>query len=132
MQSPAAPRSTRFWQRWLNAWASPVLGGIVLFYLMVVATHAAFRPRGAACTSDADCPVRTFCDRDACVASHALGLTSPSFGAACEQSLECDGGYLCVDGRCRSCASDDECRDELGAPACTMNVLTQGSHCGRN
>jgi hypothetical protein len=119
-----------------NAWVRAAyesitagLAGLVLFYGLVVATHAAFRPRAGACLNDSECHAGAFCDRDACVPRAASYFTPASFGKACTNDSEC-GGYLCVDDRCRSCAGDDECAEQpSGQTVCTTLALTEGSRC---
>jgi hypothetical protein len=103
-------------------------------------------PAGAAgsCTQDADCPSR-FCDRGLC----AKPIGEENYGNECKPSTpyallpprpppppgtiwplirdapsEC-GAYLCVEERCRSCQSDDECGYWLGRAFCAP-----GSHFG--
>jgi hypothetical protein len=100
-------------------------------------------PAGAvgSCTQDADCP-SSFCDRGIC----AKPIDEEHYGDECEPSTpyallppppplppgqvssgrrsfatEC-AGYLCVEGRCRSCQSDDECKYWVGAPFCVTAV----------
>src|SRR5262245_23985921 len=69
-----------------------------------------------------------FCDRNVCVELNGPG----NYGRECtsipgstlaerrERAVADDGcgGYLCLDGRCRSCQTDTECGDELGSPKC--------------
>jgi hypothetical protein len=85
-----------------------------------------------ACTSDHECG-DGFCDRDRCAAIWTCG---ERHGQRCEKDMQC--GVLCVDGRCRSCASDAECvnrlqtsdarctpnRDHVGARSCRTLVLS--------
>jgi hypothetical protein len=86
-----------------------------------------------ACTFDNECG-DGFCDRDHCAAIWTCG---ERHGQRCEKDMQCPG-EVCVDGRCRSCASDAECvnrlqrsdaecspnRDEVGARGCTALVLS--------
>jgi hypothetical protein len=73
------------------------------------------------CVSDSECP-GGFCDRSGSCES----VSDRRFGMACQWPptlpsglvdgrlfVTC-GGYRCIDGRCRSCASDAECRDSGG------------------
>jgi hypothetical protein len=85
-----------------------------------------------ACTFDNECG-DGFCDRDRCA---AIWTCKQRHGQRCEKDLQC--GAACVDGRCRSCASDAECvnrlqrsdaecspnRNEAGARTCTALVLS--------
>jgi hypothetical protein len=92
------------------------------------------RPR---CAKDADCDAG-FCDRDACktladIDGYGANPTMAGYGRQCDSNAppvrvnrltgevyaQCDG-YVCLDGRCRSCQSDMDCRpsirrDVLGA-----------------
>ncbi len=90
---------------------------------------------GAACASDAQC-ASGFCDRARCAAPQG------DYGRRCEAAPRGDDGlrdgklnvcvaYVCASDRCRSCASDDECRDEYGAPACVAGDGRPGMRCGR-
>ena len=86
-----------------------------------------------ACTFDHECG-DGFCDRDRCAAIWTCGERQ---GQRCEKDMQCPG-EVCIDGRCKSCASDAECvnrlrrsdaecsprRDEAGARACTALVLS--------
>src|SRR4051812_42223023 len=40
------------------------------------------------------------------------------------------GAYLCLDGRCRSCQSDGECKSEVGSPRCYKLEGEPGMRCG--
>jgi len=85
-----------------------------------------------ACTSDNECG-DGFCDRDRCA---AIWTCRERHGQRCEKDMQCPG-ELCVDGRCRSCASDAECvnrwqtsevkctpnRDHTGARTCRTLVM---------
>jgi len=71
-----------------------------------------------ACTMDSECG-DGFCDRDHCA---AIWTSSQHYGQRCygprsEKSGLCNG--LCLEGRCRTCISDDECVTALG-PADAM------------
>jgi hypothetical protein len=56
------------------------------------------------CTKDEECG-DGFCDRGRCA---AIWTYMASYGQRCEWDRWC-AGYLCIDGRCRSCISDEEC-----------------------
>ncbi len=123
------PARSNAWARAVHELATPALAGLALFYGLVVATHAVFRPRGAACLADSECPAATFCDRDACAPLPASYFTPRSFGTECSSDREC-GGYLCIADRCRSCAADDECSAQAsGQAVCMTGALTAGSRC---
>jgi len=66
-----------------------------------------------ACTEDSECG-DGFCDRDHCA---AIWTSWEHYGQRCygprsEPSGSCDG--LCIEGRCRTCLSDDECATAFG------------------
>jgi hypothetical protein len=84
------------------------------------------------CQRDVDCP-GAFCDRGRC-APEGKG----NFGAACvlfgpgrpdPREYKC-GAYVCLDDRCRSCTSDDECQQLLGSPTCAAVEGWPGKRCG--
>jgi hypothetical protein len=86
------------------------------------------------CTSDGEC-ASGFCDRNVCRAPSGI------LGRPCEPAprtkdglrdamLNVCGAYLCVEGRCRSCVSDGECRAELGSPRCYESKGDPGRRCG--
>lgn len=60
------------------------------------------------CTKDDECG-DGFCDRGRCA---AIWTGGESYGQKCGRDERCAAVYLCLDGRCRSCVSDDECVDE--------------------
>jgi hypothetical protein len=83
------------------------------------------------CTEDRECG-DGFCDRDHCA---AIWTCSERYGQRCygprsERSGLCNG--LCLEGRCRTCSSDDECVRELGGRAmCNRFPDLGGGHtCG--
>jgi hypothetical protein len=96
-------------------------------------------PNGSACKADHDCE-SGLCDRDICMDIGAP--RSLSHGEACDPlppmaqrsgRLEdpC-GGYICLDGRCRSCISNEECRNWKGGDStCDHNIGLPGNSCGR-
>jgi hypothetical protein len=57
------------------------------------------------CTKDDECG-DGFCDRGRCA---AIWTYSERYGQRCEDDGRCGSSYLCIDGRCRSCVSDEEC-----------------------
>ena len=87
---------------------------------------------GEACAQDAYC-LSGFCD---------LGMCTELFGPL-HYGFECTpdppgappgrcGAYLCVEGRCRSCESDAQCRSLRGAPTCAFFEADRpGKQCGR-
>jgi hypothetical protein len=86
------------------------------------------------CKTDQDCP-SGFCDRGVCQAPSGI------YGRPCQAAprgpdglrdsmLSVCSAYLCVDGRCRSCSSDAECRSELGSPKCYKLEGEPGMRCG--
>lgn len=90
---------------------------------------------GITCSIDQNC-ASGFCDDGRCA------LPKGPFGASCtpaprtpdgisDGKLHACGAYVCIEGRCRSCTSDTQCREELGAPRCTAIADTPGRRCGR-
>jgi hypothetical protein len=85
---------------------------------------------GEPCVHDADCP-SGFCDRVTC------GDWSAFYGSPCAPPAPdarpvdklperlCHG-YLCLDGRCRSCQSDAECQSYYGMGKCTVTTTAGG------
>ncbi len=73
-----------------------------------------------ACTKDSECG-DGFCDRDHCA---AIMTCDAHYGQRCygppgQGSGLCIG--LCLDGRCRTCLSDDECVKALGSAHAVCN-----------
>jgi hypothetical protein len=68
------------------------------------------------CMHDLECG-DGFCDRGRCAAIWDFGRT---YGQECEilPTIHQCGGWLCLDGRCRSCVSDEECKSQLGGGTC--------------
>jgi hypothetical protein len=93
---------------------------------------------GGACIRDGDCR-SLFCDRNVCVELYGRGNfgrgctlvaeSTPAERRARATAAEGCGGYLCWDGRCRSCLSDTECRDGLDSPRCFNADHWQGAIC---
>ena len=92
------------------------------------------KPVGAACLVDKECQ-SSFCDLDVC--------TDPAgqYGAVCmvapltadglrDGKLNTCGAYVCADGRCRSCQTDDQCKTEYGVPRCSLHDTRPGRRCG--
>jgi len=84
-----------------------------------------------ACTKDSECG-DGFCDRDHCA---AIWTCDAHYGQRCygprsERSGLCNG--LCLEGRCRTCLSDDECVTARGnGYMCNPSQDTIGGrHCG--
>jgi len=86
------------------------------------------------CSADSQCKTG-FCDRGRCDTPADLygqrcspapigpdGLRDPRQHAC--------GAYLCIDERCRSCTSDEECLTELGSPRCVARPPRPGLRCG--
>ncbi len=61
------------------------------------------------CTKDSECG-DGFCNRGNC---QAIYTCDGSAGIPCKDSKYCYG--ICIDGRCRSCISDEECQDKNAA-----------------
>jgi hypothetical protein len=81
------------------------------------------------CTRDDQCG-DGFCDRDRC-SPHATREQRYSFGLECDPLIpsRC-GGFLCIDGKCRSCVSDAECMKEQDSPTCGVFGQLPGKSCG--
>jgi hypothetical protein len=83
-----------------------------------------------ACTKDSECG-DGFCDRDHCA---AIWTCDEHHGQRCyglrsERSGLCYG--LCIEGRCRSCLSDDECAAVIGGGGTCNGLGKSGAHgCG--
>jgi hypothetical protein len=90
--------------------------------------------RGA-CVHDADCR-QGLCDRGTCWywdRTYAGLCGSPDPKAHPEERLRerlCSNGYLCLDGRCRSCRSDADCQSYFGMGKCIIIVDTLGREQG--
>jgi len=93
-------------------------------------------PAPAGCRTDSEC-ASGFCDRAQCSAPDE----AQAYGTACEPPVRDNqgrvdgklytcGAYVCIDGRCRSCASDAQCQAELGSPACLARPNRPGVRCG--
>jgi len=73
-----------------------------------------------ACTDDSECG-DGFCDRDHCA---AIWTCRQRYGQRCYGSRREKSGWcygLCLDGRCRTCLSDDECVKKLENAYATCN-----------
>jgi len=125
----------------------PIIIAVITAAVIGVSSNACTRERGSpeaapivasasekGCTADAQCP-QDFCDRSTCQVP--LGV----YGRACKPvprtpegprdgKLNVCGAYLSLDGRCRSCQSDEQCRSELGAPRCSKLEGEPGFRCG--
>jgi hypothetical protein len=70
-----------------------------------------------ACSKDGQCG-DGLCDRGRCA---PLWTEDAEYGQNCKVSSTghlCASGYLCLEGRCRSCVSDAECVKEMPGSAC--------------
>jgi hypothetical protein len=99
--------------------------------------------RRATCATDPECGPSAFCDRGTCAPEQKQGVL-PNYGRACsplDRSIPTGngvpsvadpcGGYVCLEQRCRSCVSDDECRTLKGSPTCGTAPGFPGRTCGR-
>ena len=82
-----------------------------------------------ACKEDSECG-DGYCDRNHCA---AIWTCSEHYGQRCygprsERSGLCDGP--CIEGRCRSCLSDDECVTALGGGAVCGRYRNRGGGFG--
>lgn len=91
------------------------------------------------CLSDADCAKTEVCDSDGqCLAQ----VDADRFGVECDESylptddpilgskLRGCAAYICQASRCRSCVSNDQCQELLGAPVCGVEPGRPGRRCG--
>jgi hypothetical protein len=120
---------------------------VITFALVAFGGGTCNRERGASaevelaaapdetCHADSACGTG-FCDRGVCRA------TAGVYGRTCKPAprgpdgvrdgkLSVCGAYLCIDGRCRSCQSDGECKSEVGSPRCYKLEGEPGMRCGR-
>jgi hypothetical protein len=92
---------------------------------------------GRACETDSDCLPDQFCDRTVC--QFASGQAS--YGEACGDVIFSQyavpqtfydpcSGFLCLDGRCRSCVSARECYESVGHLGCYPSSRPPGLRCG--
>lgn len=86
----------------------------------------------ASCSNnnDAQCPEGEFCDRQTC----RVAFVSGTIGNECQLNTghgPCSAGLLCLDGRCRSCISDDECASIFGE-VCMAREGFVGRYCGKD
>ena len=93
-----------------------------------VPAHGSVRT-GEACARNADCR-SGLCARGECFDMQAsygdrCDLPGPDAGPVDKLPERICGGFLCLDGRCRSCTSDEECQSYFGMGKCT--ALVQGS-----
>src|SRR5262249_50800996 len=77
-----------------------------------------------ACVYDADCQ-SGFCDRVRCndlnvVYGHRCAPPAPDARPLDKLPERLCHGYLCLDGRCRSCTEDAECQSYYGVGKCTV------------
>jgi hypothetical protein len=93
------------------------------------------------CRTDADCPSQ-FCDLGRC-ASPSPNTRSQAYGTVCSEaarligpfgtqftlSSTCSPGYLCLEGRCRSCASAEQCYQNMGLLTCSASRERAGLQC---
>jgi hypothetical protein len=98
---------------------------------------------GKACLRDCDC-MSAFCDRGACADSADLGAWNygqgqcqpgpphaPADNILTWPAWDMCGGYICVEGRCRSCQSDAECQEGSTEYRCLPLYGLPGKRCGR-
>ena len=89
---------------------------------------------GQPCGEDGACR-SGFCDRGRCAEPMSTYGRScpdgvfPLSGPGASKLYVC-GPYVCDVGRCRSCTSDEECMELLGAPRCVAIQGQPGQSCG--
>ena len=99
---------------------------------------------GSPCTSDSVCS-SAFCDLGICsepsspIAAYSRECSSPGpsynsgpigyAGTENGKYATCSN-FLCVDGRCRSCTSAEECYEAIGAPSCYAMSGSTLKRCG--
>ena len=95
------------------------------------------------CSLDLDC-ASGFCDVGTCATPTPIERTTGAdvwFGRQCSPSqigpsgIKSDsafscGGYLCLEGRCRSCESGLQCYEAIGVLGCYASRRTPGRLCG--
>ena len=120
-----------------------LIGGLVLFWVgcgSIEPTGSASLDKrkvaGEACAHDANCQTM-FCDRNVCVDLYR----KRKYGGECAPRASLDGidagppdhgcsvGRLCIEGRCRSCTSDEECRSYFGMGECRLMPGIVGPVC---
>lgn len=102
------------------------LGVFGLLGLLMIYGSSLKRGLAPGCAKDTDC-TSAFCDRGKC-ASAAEKTEESHYGDECSDPKECDG--FCVEGRCRSCLDDDECRQKNGEPNwCYQSSWRSGFYC---
>lgn len=77
------------------------------------------------CTKDTECG-DGFCDRGRCA---ALWSCRQTYSRPCEATSGCGPRYLCLDGRCRSCISNAECKWDMNNqnPKCRADSSVPGA-----
>lgn len=101
------------------------------------------RAEGESCLRDCDC-LSAFCDRGICANSADLGAWnygkegcepgpphSPIDNVLTAPVWDICAGYLCIEGRCRSCRSDAECKEGSSEYSCLSLYGLPGKRCGR-
>ncbi len=115
-----------------TTWGFSLLGVVVAGLVLSGCSGGA--SQGGGCQRDSDCG-SGFCDRGACQQPAEV------YGSACtpaplgpdgvrDGAYHTCGAYLCLEDRCRSCSSDQECQAELGSPRCLQRESRPGRRCG--
>lgn len=98
---------------------------------------------GLSCARDCDC-LSSFCDRGICADRADIGAWNygkgichpgpphaPADNVLTWPTWDMCAGYLCVEGRCRSCTNDAECQDGNPEYRCLPLYGLPGKRCGR-
>jgi hypothetical protein len=129
--------------RWLRSMRRPCRSQVLVALIPVLLVLSCESGRRGACATDPECGPSAFCDRGTCAPEQKQGVL-PNYGRACtplDRSIPTGsgvpsvadpcGGYVCLEQRCRSCVSDDECRTLKGSPTCGTAAGFPGRTCGR-
>lgn len=104
------------------------LSTILLLTIVGCSEVESASPHDCSNNNDGQCPEGEFCDRDTCRVPFVAG----NLGNECALNTGhgvCSSGLLCIEGLCRSCASNDECNPTFGE-ICMTHEGYEGHFCG--